>query len=85
MTFEIIFHFQDIIIKSMTKVVHKNISQGCNRSEGLKVKKKSQNRSKIKMTFEVIFYLLKNLRLHNMSIQRKFSKNRFINELAERV
>ena len=32
------------------------------------------------MTFEVIIYFMKNLRLHNVSIHRNFYQNRFINE-----
>ena len=32
------------------------------------------------MTFEVIIYFIKNLRLHNVSIHRNFYQNWFINE-----
>ena len=32
------------------------------------------------MTFEVILHFMKNLRLLNVSIHRKFCQNRFINE-----
>ena len=36
------------------------------------------------MTFEVILYLMKNLRLHDVSIHRNFYQNRFINEYARK-
>ena len=36
------------------------------------------------MTFEVILYFMKNLRLHNVSIHRKFYQNRFINEYGRK-
>jgi hypothetical protein len=36
------------------------------------------------MTSEVIFYLMKNLRLHNISIHRNCYQDRFINEYARK-
>ena len=36
------------------------------------------------MTFEVILYFMKNLRLYNVSIHRIFYQNRFINEYARK-
>ena len=36
------------------------------------------------MTFEVIIYFMKNLRLYNVSIHRNFYQNRFINEYARK-
>ena len=36
------------------------------------------------MTFEVILYFIKTLRLHNVSIHRNFYQNRFVNEYARK-
>ena len=36
------------------------------------------------MTFEVILYFMKKLRLHNVSIHRNLYQNRLINEYAKK-
>ena len=36
------------------------------------------------MTFDVILYFMKNLHLHNVSIQGNFYQNQFINEYARK-
>ena len=37
------------------------------------------------VTYEVTLYLMKNLRLHNVSIHRHFYQNRFIYEYAKKA
>ena len=56
----------------MTKVVHKNVSQGCiniNRSESEKIMQPLHN---IKVTLKDTLQLKKNLNFHNISIHRIF-------------
>ena len=45
-------YFDTTLIKTRTKVVHKNASQGCNYVEGLTVKKSKKKLNNIKVTFQ---------------------------------
>ena len=55
------------------------ISQGCNQFERSERKKINKTIHVIKVTFEVKPHLMKNLRLHNISIHTNFHQNQFIN------
>ena len=57
-----------------TKVIHKQVSQGCNKVRGSESEKITKSQHNMKVAFWVMINLIKNLLLYKVSIHINFHK-----------